>query len=53
MHFADSKNEAGFENREALKHRAYVLEIEGLSKTARCERGIGLLSYIIFCIMIG
>lgn len=38
--FCRFKNGEGFENREALKHRAYVLEIEGLSKTVGCESEI-------------
>ena len=52
MHFADSKNEVGFENREALKHRAYVLEIEGLSKTAVTEmtRFLGSSTIQVVCI---
>ena len=37
--FCRFKNGEDFENRETLKHRAYVLEIEGLSKTAGCEEG--------------
>ena len=47
--FCRFKNGEGFENREALKHRAYVLEIEGLSKTVARDFVTGLASpYYIF-----
>ena len=47
------KTSAAYENQEASKGRGLVLTMRGLSKTASCERDIGLLSYIIFYIMIG
>lgn len=50
--FCRFKNGEDFENRETLKHRAYVLEIEGLSKTAVTEmtRFLGSSTIQVVCI---
>lgn len=42
-----------YEKADASRRRGLVLRMRGLSKTAGWERGIGLLSYIILCIIIG